>query len=107
MAQTQSLFPISAKWIAISVTQTASTPVLLPAIGNTIYLASEGNKCFVCVASEETKATVPTGTAAATCTPVLGGVEKTHGIPAVAQYISAICATGQTATLWVAVSEGC
>jgi len=110
MSQTQSLFPATVKVISISVTDTSSTAVALPGIGNTLWVSTDsgGSKCFLSVGGSDVgAATVPSGTAATTCLPCQAGMEKVHSVPNVQQYVRAICASGETATLWLAVNEGC
>lgn len=101
-------FSAQAKTVAISVTATSSTSAALPGKGNTVRLVNEGPYiCFVSIGSGAQTATVPTGTAAATATPILAGTDISLSLPDSDTYnIAAICRTGQTATLLVAVGEG-
>lgn len=96
-----------AKTLSVSVTTASSTAANLPAVGNTARLVNEGpNHAYVAISAAGTAATVPTGTAAATATPVLAGTDIALGIDGMTQMmICAICATG-TATLRVQVSDG-
>ncbi len=95
----------------------ASTSTALPAVGSTIRLVNEGpNHCYVSIGTGSQTATVPSGTAAATATPVLAGSDVSFTIPrpadqtknttATALNISAICSGSGTATLNVQVGEG-
>jgi phosphoribosylcarboxyaminoimidazole (NCAIR) mutase len=94
------------KWIAISVTTSASTAVDLPNAGPVLNVINGGaSNAFICVSAAGTAATVPTSTAASTCTPVLANTDKAHSIAdGSVLKISAIGA-GVT-TLWVCVSDG-
>lgn len=109
-----SLRPIlaDAQVFSISVTSTASTAALFgktPVANstNTVRLVNEGpNRCYIAVGGSTVAATVPTGTAAATATPVLAGEDVTLDILPGHTYISAICRAGETATLIVQNDEG-
>jgi hypothetical protein len=100
-------FSGQAKWISIDVTTSSSTAVDLPAAGDSLNVINEGpSTVYFCVSDAGTAATVPTGTAAATCTPVLASTDKCHSIPGSGiKKITAICASG-SATLRVAVGDG-
>lgn|SRR3990167_3296860 len=110
------MFSASAQSISISVTATASTSVNLPGIGTSVRLVNEGpNRCYVSIGSGSQTATVPDGTAVATATPVLAGADVILGVqnpPSPASgnptplQISAVCRTGETATLIVQCGEG-
>lgn len=106
MSQTDALFSAQSPTILISVTTTASSSVALPATGNTIRIVNEGpNVAYVSIGAAAQTATLPTGTAAATCTAVLPSSDITMSIPDGRQNISAIARTG-TASLNVQVGEG-
>lgn len=94
--------------IAISVTDSASTAVSIPAGKNIIRVVNNGsNECFIAVGGSSVAATVPTGTAAVTATPVLSGADAVFSItPNVDTYISAICNTSETTTLYVSAGQG-
>jgi len=101
-------FNATAKCFAISVTATASSSTSLSAIGNVVRLCNNGvNTCYVSIGTGSQVATVPTGTALATCTPVLPGTDISLSIPnSSLQNISAIADSGKTTTLLVQVGEG-
>ena len=64
------------------------------------------NHAYLSIGPGTQTATLPSGAAAATCTPVLAGSDITLSIPSTAvQNLSAITRTG-TATLNVQVGEG-
>lgn len=100
-------FSGQAKCFNIAVTTTASGSVALPGVGDSIRLVNEGpNVCYVAIGSGAQTATLPSSTAATTCTPVLAGTDVTFGIPWDATLqISAITRSG-TATLNVQVGTG-
>lgn len=108
MSQTQSLFPIGTKNMTITGAATASASAALPAAGGTIHLFNEGpSNAWVSVGSGTQTATLPTGTAAATCFPVPAGAIVVYGVPdSAALNISAITRSG-TAVINVAVNRGC
>jgi hypothetical protein len=75
--------------------------------GNTLRIVNEGpNVVFISVGSGAQTATLPTGTAAATCTAVMPGDTSLSIAPDAVYNISAICRASQTATLTVQVGEG-
>ena len=96
-----------AKTLSVSVTTASSTAANLPAVGNTVRIVNEGpNNAYVAISAAGTTATVPTGTAAATETPVLAGTDIALDIDGMTQMmICAITATG-SATLRMQVSDG-
>lgn len=108
MSQTDTLFPVNAKNMTITGATTASTSAALPAAGDTIHFFNEGpSNAWVSVGPTSQTATLPTGTAAATCFPVPAGAIVTYGIPdSSVLNISAITRTG-TAVINVAVNRGC
>jgi len=91
----------------IAATTTASASVQLPAIGNSLRIANEGAAAvYISVGTGAQVATVPSTTAAATCSPVLAGQDVVFSIPADSRLnISVIAATG-TANVNVSVGEG-
>lgn len=102
-------FSIQAKTLEIDVTSTASTSIALPGQGNSIRIVNEGpNIAFVSVGAGAQTATLPSTSApTATSTPVLNGEDSMFTIPNDQIYnISAICESGQSATLDVQVGEG-
>ncbi len=118
MSQTQSLFPINTKVMAVSVTASASASQALPSSGDTIFVYNEGpSLAFVSVGTGSQTATLPATTGAAattTCFPVPAGALVTFGIPEdlttnppTPLNISAICRASGTALLDVAVNRGC
>lgn len=106
------LYPAAASTYSISVTATASTGTAFDttpsdAADNTIRLINEGpNNCYIAVGGAAVAATVPTGTAAVTSTPVLAGSEIVLYIAKSQTHISAICRTSETATLLVSNASG-
>lgn len=100
--------PIQIKTIAISVTDTASPSVALPSIGSVIRIVNDGNStAYVSIGRESQTATVPTSSAAITCTPVLLLSDNVFSLPDDSVYnISAICDTSLTTILFVSVGEG-
>lgn len=112
----QEIFAARTSAISVSVTSTASTSTALPGAGEIVRLVNEGpNACYVSIGTGTQTATVPSGTAAATCTPVLPGSDIIFSIPApptpasgspTPLNISAICRSSQTATLIVQVGRG-
>ena len=116
--QTQTLFPVNAKVLAVSVTATASASQPLASSGDSIFFLNEGpNIAFVSIGTGAQTATVPgTSAAAAVATsfPVPVGVvmirscpEDLTTDPPTPLNISAICRGTGTATLNVAVNRGC
>jgi hypothetical protein len=104
------LSPFSAivKTLDISVTATASASTALPSVGSQVRIVNEGpNVCFIHITSGSAIATLPaTSSPVNTCTPIMPG-DTSLSIPDTGVYnISAICRTGQTARLSVAVGEG-
>lgn len=103
----QLLIDAQAPCISINVTATASTSVLLPSKGGSIRLFNEGtNIVYVSIGDGPQVATVPSSTAAVTCTPVVVGDEVLRIPHDKVLQISAICAGAGTATLRVQVTEG-
>lgn len=101
--------PMSAQapTIAISGTSTASASTPLPGVGNIVRLVNEGtNNCYVSIGPDGQVATVPSSTAASTCTPILAGEDASFSIPNAQMNISIICRAAQTCTLIVSVGEG-
>lgn len=100
-------FSAQAKTVSVAVTATASSSAALPGRGNQVRLHNEGpNAAFISVGSGAQTATVPDGTAAATCTPVPVG-DMTLTIPSDAVYnFSLICRASQTAQVNIQVGEG-
>ena len=103
----QTLLSAQSPAFLISATTTATAAVALPAKESTVRVVNEGpNNAYICIAAAPTAATVPTATAAATCTPVLAGSDVAFSIPVdQVYYISAITKVG-TATLDVQIGEG-
>lgn len=119
-------FPVNPLTKPITVTDTASTSTALPAIGNVIRIVNEGpSVAFVSVGTGTQTATLPNATPTATSTPILAGEDAVFSIPnpqpvyntgaagsthpyapPTPYNISAICRSGGTATLDVAVGEG-
>lgn len=100
-------FNATALAIGISATDAASASTPLPASGTHLRITNEGpNQVFISVGDGAQTATLPSGTAAATCTPVPVG-DYILGIPSAAvKNISAICRSAGTANLTVQVGEG-
>ena len=102
-------FSAQAPCLSVSVTSTASTSAALPGQGNSVRLCNEGpNNAYFSFGTTTQTATVPTSTAAATCTPVLAGTDVTLSIPTGSTLnFSAITKTaGETATVRIQVGEG-
>lgn len=102
-------FYAQAKTFKIDVTATSSTNITLPTSDvSTIRLVNDSySTVFVAIGIGDQVATLPTGTAVDTCTPLLGGADVTLTIPrGAAMKIAAICKTGETATIYVQVGEG-
>lgn len=112
----QDIFSARTAATSVSVTSTASTSAALPGVGDVVRIVNEGpNICFVSIGTGSQTATLPSGTAAATCTAVLAGSDvifsvPNPGTPATGSptplNISAICRASGTATLTVQVGTG-
>lgn len=102
------LFPINALTARYSVTATVMAAAQLPINGSSVRLVNEGpNTCYVAVGGSGVAAGVPTSTPSANATPLLAGEDVTFWRnTASGTYISAICATNQTAVLNVSTGEG-
>lgn len=100
-------FTGQASCINVAVTTVASASVALPGVGDTVRIVNEGpNNAYVAIGPNAQTATLPTTTAATTCTPVLANSDVSLSIPWVAGLqISAITRTG-TATLDIQVGTG-
>ena len=100
-------FTVNALCFRINATTTASAFQALPSRGETIRIVNEGpNTAYIYVGLGAIVATVPTGTPASTCTPVLANSDVTFSLADVAgQQISAITGTG-TAVLDIQVGNG-
>jgi P pilus assembly chaperone PapD len=102
-------FTAQASCRSLAVTTVASASINLPGTGSVIRVVNEGpNHAYLAIGSGTQVATVPTATAANTCTPVLAGTDTTFTIPdgnGGRMQLSAICGTG-TATLDIQVGEG-
>lgn len=102
----------SARTISVSVTSTASSPTQLPERGNTLRVANEGpSTVYIAVGGAGVAATVPGtsfATATTTSTPVLAGEDTAFTVNWTGgeTHLSAICASGQTARLFVQAGEG-
>lgn len=107
MSQTDALFSTQSQTILVSVTTTASASAALPGQGNTVRIVNEGpNVAYVSIGATAQTATLPSGTAVATCTAILPSSDITMSIPDTGrQNISAVTRTG-TASLNVQVGEG-
>lgn len=92
---------------SISVTTTASSSTALPAAGSTLRICNTGlEHAYIHITTGTAVATVPTGTAAATCTPVMAGTDIVLGLTTGDTLnISAITSSGST-TLVIQVGEG-
>lgn len=103
-------FSAQSPCLSVSVTSTASASAALPGQGSSVRLCNEGpNNVYFSIGTGTQTATVPTGTAATTCTPVLAGTDITLNIPVSADELnfSAITKTaGETATVRIQVGEG-
>lgn len=105
----QNLIPIKSPTFSISVTSSSSTPIALSGAGTTVRVVNDGaNSAYMAVGATAAAAvaTVPTGTAALTATPILAGEDVAFSRdPNTDLYIAAITASSTT-TLRVTVSEG-
>lgn len=102
-------FYAQAKTFKIDVTATSSSPITLPSTDvTTIRLVNDSySTVFIAIGIGAVVATLPSGTAVNTCTPLIGGSDVTLTIPrGVALKIAAICKTGETSTVYVQVGEG-
>lgn len=101
-------FDAQANAITLAVTSTASVSVALPNLGNTLRIVNEGpNIAFIATGASAQVATLPTTSAANTCTPVLAGSDVSFTISNIAvRQISAICRAAGTAALTIQVGEG-
>ena len=100
-------FPAQAKTIQLSATTSAGTSTALPAAGEVLHIINEGpNIVYFSVGTGSQIATVPTATSAATCTPVLAGLDVVMSIPSdQIMNVSIITQTG-TAKVNFQVGEG-
>ncbi len=101
-------FPSGAKTAPYSLTATASSSTALPAIGKKVRLVNPGpNNAFISIGPGSQTATLPNSTPTNTSTPILAGTDIVLELENEAQmYISGICATGQTATIYASVGDG-
>jgi len=102
-------FYAQAKTFKIDVTSTSSTNIALPTSdAGTIRIVNDSySTVFVSIGIGDQIATLPTGTALDTCTPIIGGSDVTFSIPrGVTMKIAAICKASETSTLYVQVGEG-
>ena len=102
-------FYAQAKTFKIDVTATSSTNIVLPTPdAGTIRLVNDSNNTvFVAIGIGDQTATLPTGTAVDTCTPILGKTSPILSIPrGQSMKIAAICKSAETSTLYVQVGEG-
>lgn len=96
---------------SISVTSTASSGAALGAAPNAggplqIRLVNEGpHRCYFAIGASTVTATVPTGTAVITCTPILAGEDITLTVLAGQTHISAISRSNESATLIVSGAD--
>lgn len=99
-------FNCNALTFSISATTSASAPVNLPALGNSIRIVNEGpGNAFISVHLAGTNATLPTGTAANSSTTILSGEDCIFSInPNAILTISAI--SRSTSILNISVGEG-
>ena len=108
MTTISTIFSGQSPVIAISVTSTASSSQLLPAIGGSVRLVNEGpNNCYVSIGPAPQTAVIPSATPLASCIPVMVGEDVSLGIATNGgNQISAVCRASGTATLLVSVAEG-
>lgn len=104
------LFSAAAPGITVSVTDSASSAVALPAGSlNSVRVVNESaDIAFFALGGSSVAATLPTtGAGTRTCTPVLPGEEVyMRRDPTAHTHISAICRATKTATLTVHVDVG-
>lgn len=88
---------------SVSVTDSASSAAACGASQNNFLrvVNAGASNAFIALGGASVAATVPTGTAATTSTPVLAGSDNIFSVDSTHTHISAICATGLTATLYV------
>lgn len=102
-------FNAQAAAIRLSITNSASTAVQLPALGNQVRIVNHGSDAYLSIADTQgaAVATVPGVSAARTCTPVLGGSDITLTIPSdSAKWISGILDSGVAGTTYIDVMVG-
>lgn len=102
-------FYSQAKTFKIDVTATASTSKSLNnSEYSTVRIINDSySTVFLSIGNGDQVATLPSTTAAKTCTPILGQSDITLSIPiGIALNISAICKASETATIYVQVGEG-
>lgn len=101
-------FSAQANSISLVSSSTVSASTLLPGIGNTVRISSEGpNTAYISIGTNPQVATIPTTTPVNTCTAILSGEDCVFSIPNDQKYyISAICNSSQSATLNISVGEG-
>lgn len=103
------LFNASAPGITVAATASALTAVALPAgSGNAIRIVNESaDIAFVALGASTVAATLPTSTAARTCTPVPANSDIIMRRDTVSElFISTICRATKTATLTVQIGDG-
>jgi len=101
-------YPANSSTIQIAVTSTASAAAVIPGSGSSIRICNEGpSNCYVAIGDNSVVATVPTSTAASSCTPVLSGADVVFSKQDISDtYISAITMAGNNATINVSSGEG-
>lgn len=100
-------FPAQAKTMQLSATTSAGASTALPAAASVLHIINEGpNNAYFSVGTGAQTATTPSATPAATCTPILSGLDVVMSIPSdQIQNVSVITKTG-TAVINFQVSEG-
>lgn len=107
--QTIKAFKIDGAVISVSVTDTSSTSVGIGAkVYENVRVCNDGfSTAFVSVGVGSQTATLPTGEAAKTCTPILPGTVEIFSLPReLLLEIAAICNAGETTTLYIQHEEG-
>lgn len=105
----QNIFGPRGNTSLIAVTQTASTGAQfasVPTGASQVQFVNAGpNQVYVAQAATATNAVIPTAGTPANGMPIPAGAICTYSIPPLA-YLSFICDTGKTATLYVTRGEG-
>lgn len=99
-------FTVQSGTIAIALTVTASTPVTLPGVGQSLRIVNSGTApIFVAIASSPLTATIPGSSPSGSSMAVGAGATVVFSLAPIIMYISAIASVG-TATIYVSVGEG-
>ena len=101
-------FTVGAPTFSISVTDTASTSKPIGSNKNLRIVNTSYNIVYLSVGIGTQTATIPSSTATKTCTPLLAQSDLTFSVDNISEdvQISAICDTGNTATILVSYGDG-